>query len=169
MVRVPWVVLLAVACVAVRAVAAEPLGVGDEYPATKLSDQHGAEHSIDADVRVVLFSRDMEGGAVIRKVLEEDPALLERYDAVYVSDVSGMPSFVLAVIAKPKMRGRPYPVLLDETGDATAALPGQEGRPTVLWIEAGRIRRIAQPATSEELVALLASGSGPEEASAGAD
>ncbi len=163
------IVLFAVACLGAPAGAAEPLGVGDGYPATELADQHGEVRRIDADVRVVLFSRDMEGGAIIRKVLEEDPALLERYDAVYVSDVSGMPGFVLSVIAKPKMRRRAYPVLLDETGEATAVLPSQEGRPTVLWVESGRILRIAEPSTPEELVTLLASGSDPGKAPAAAD
>lgn len=153
------VVLLAVAFLGAPAGAAEPLGVGDGYPATELADQHGEMHRIDADVRVVLFSRDMDGGAIIRKALEEDPTLLDRYDAVYVSDVSGMPGFVLSVIAKPKMRRRAYPVLLDETGEATAPLPSQEGRPTVLWVSSGQILRIAEPATPEELVTLLASGS----------
>ena len=141
--------------------AGDPLGVGDSMAPAELNDQHGKPHAIDSDVQVVLFSRDMDGGAVIRGVLDEDPEFLARNGAVYVSDVSGMPRFVLQAIAKPKMRGRPYPVLLDETGEATTGLPGVKGKPTVVWLEAGTIRRIAEPATSEELLVLFESGSGP--------
>ena len=67
--------------------------------------------------------------------------------------VSRMPALVRGMIAKPRMRRRPYPVLLDEEGDATAVLPSREGRPTVLLLEAGRIRRVAHPETPEAVSA----------------
>ncbi|HJO24068.1 MAG: hypothetical protein QF890_08965 [Myxococcota bacterium] len=164
-----WLFLLAAACGAAPALAAEPLSVGDVLPTAELVDQHDVAHGIDADVRVVFFSRDMDGGAVIRTALEQDPELLERQTAVYVSDLSGMPGFVRAVIVKPRLRNRPYPILLDESGAVTAAFPSREGRPTILWLEAGRIRRVAHPETSEELLALIAAGPIPEDESAGPD
>lgn len=160
--RLLW---LAAACLVAGAAAAEPLGEGDAFPEIALANQHGELRRVDAEVRVVLFSRDMDGGAVVRTALDRDPALLERHAAVYVSDVSRMPALVRGLIAKPRMRRRPYPVLLDEEGDATAALPSREGRPTVLLLEAGRIRRVAYPETPEALVALLTGVPIPQEAS----
>ena len=159
--RIQSVLLLAwVLGVGGSAWAGDPIGVGDSMAPAELNDQHGKPHGIDSDVQVLLFSRDMDGGAVIRGVLDEDPEFLARNRAVYVSDVSGMPRFVLNAIAKPKMRGRPYPVLLDETGEVTAGLPNEKGKPTVIWLEAGTVRRIAEPATPEDLRGLFAPGDG---------
>lgn len=134
------------------AAGAEPYAVGSELPALSLDDQHGDSHTLDSSVRVVLFSRDMDGGKVIQQALSEDgQALLEAHSAAYVADVSRMPGLVRRMIAKPRMRKRPYLMWLDEEGDATAELPSEEGRPTLLFLEDRRILRIDYPATPEAL------------------
>jgi hypothetical protein len=110
-----------------------------------LADQHGVEHRIDAAVRLVLFSRDMDGGAVMRQMLDAETlgeapaAFLGRHRAVCVADIHRMPGLIARVIAKPRMRRRPYPVLLDEEGEVSAAWPSQEGRTTLIRLEANRI------------------------------
>ncbi len=135
---------------------AEPLQVGSALPALELADQHGDVRTLDASLRLVLFSRDMDGGGVIQEALkEEGAALLEREDAAYVADVSRMPGFVRRFIAKPRMRRRPYRMLLDETGEATADFPSVEGRPTLLFLESLRVVRIENPESAAELLRAL--------------
>ena len=98
---------------------------------------------MDSHVRLVLFSRDMDGGRVLQDALQKGGAAwLERNRALYVADVSRMPGLIRRVIAKPRMRRRGYPMLLDETGDATASLPHKEGHATLLFLDAGRLTRI---------------------------
>lgn len=134
------------------AAAAEPYGVGDVLPELSLEDQYGQTHALDASVRVVLFSRDMDGGKVIQAALAEDgAALLERYAGAYVADVSRMPGLVRRLIAKPRMRKRPYLMWLDEKGDATADFPSREGLPTLLFLQDLRVLRIEHPETPEAL------------------
>jgi hypothetical protein len=134
------------------AAGAEPYAVGRELPALSLQDQHGDSHTLDASVRVVLFSRDMDGGKVIQQALSQDgQALLDAHSAVYLADVSRMPGLVRRMIAKPRMRKRPYLMWLDEEGDVTADLPSEEGLPTLLLLEDLRILRIHHPATPEAL------------------
>lgn len=109
-----------------------------------IEDQHGSVHTVDAGVRALLFSRDMDGGAVIREALAEDgAALLERGAAVYVSDISGMPWFVRAMIAKPRMRDRPYAMLLDEEGERTEKFPNVEGKATLMVMDGLQVVRIS--------------------------
>ncbi len=48
---------------------AEPYGVGSVLPALSLEDQHGEVHTLDGSLRVVLFSRDLEGGKLIQAAL----------------------------------------------------------------------------------------------------
>ena len=92
-----------------------------------LPDQHGEARAVDASVRILVLSRDMDGGAVVRAALEAqgDAAgeFLSARGAVYVADVSRMPGLVRRLLAVPRMRSRPYSVLLDTTGDATRAEP----------------------------------------------
>ena len=125
--------------------AAQPAGGPASLGPVTLTDQHGVEHSIDAAVRLVLFSRDMDGGAVMRKMLDSEvlgeapAAFLGRNRAVCVADISRMPGLIARAIAKPRMRRRPYPVLLDEEGEVSAAWPSEKGRTTLIRLEANRL------------------------------
>ena len=162
------VLLLAAALLRAGAAAAQTLAVGSAFPALTLEDQHGTVHAIDASLRAVLFSRDMDGGGIIRKALdrplEEDAlAFLARHGAVCVADVSRMPGLIRRTIAKPRMRRRPYPLLLDEEGRVTAALPSAAGRATLIRLDALRIVAVEHHDSPEALRAALAgeAASGP--------
>jgi hypothetical protein len=134
------------------AAAAEPYGVGSVLPALTLPDQHGASHTLDASLRVIVFSRDMDGGRVVQEALAEDgAALLETSRAAYISDVSRMPGLVRRLIAKPRMRRRPYPMWLDEQGEATARFPSRKGLPTLIFVEDLRVLHVEYPASAEAL------------------
>jgi hypothetical protein len=67
-----------------------------------------------------------------------------------------MPGLVRRLFAVPRMRGRPYPVLLDTTGEATAALPAEPGRATVLWLEDLRPVRVELFDSPDALLVALA-------------
>jgi hypothetical protein len=134
-----------------------PLAVGDPMPAVALEDQHGRAGSIGEGVRVVVVSRDMEAGDVVKKALAgRDQAFLDANRAVYVANISGMPALVTRLFALPRMRERPYRMLLDRDGDATKDIPAVPGRPTVLTLEAGKIVRVSQPGDPGALAAEIA-------------
>jgi hypothetical protein len=136
-----------------------PLAVGDALTRFELTDQHDKTHAVDAEVKVVLLSRDMDGGGVVRAALERQgdaaAAFLAERSAVYVADVSRMPGLVRRVIAIPRMRGRPYPVLLDQEGTTTAALPSEAGKASVLWLDGLRLVRVEQVDSPDTLLELL--------------
>lgn len=135
---------------------AQVLHAGALVPAFALEDQHGTVRTVDASVRVLVLTRDMEAGEMVKSVLADDgAATLSKAGGVYVSDVSRMPGIIRSTIAEPRLRQRPYPVLLDREGDVTKPLPSAAGRPTVLVLEALRIVRVEEPMTPEALRALL--------------
>lgn len=146
--------------VAAPAAAGGPTLVPAQLAPFSLPDQHGETRAVDASVRLVVLSRDMDGGSVVREALAKQgggaAAFLAAHGAVYVADVSRMPGLVRSLIALPRMRSRPYPVLLDEDGKATAALPSEEGRATVLWLDALHPQRVDFAATPEALLEQLA-------------
>lgn len=138
------------------AVAPRVLAVGDAVPAFAFRDQHDAALPIDAATRVLLFTRDMSGGGLVKEALAENgKELLTAAGAVYVSDVSRMPGLVLSAFALPSLRKRPYPIALDRSGDVTSVLPSADGKATVLALDAGKIRAITFAATSAEVTAAL--------------
>jgi hypothetical protein len=124
--------------------AASILAVGDEFPTLDLEDQHGAGATIDRSTALVLFTRDMDGGGFVKETLAEGGAeKLAAAKAVYVSDVSGMPSMVRSMFALPSIRKRPYRVILDEKGAATASMPYQQGAVTMLTVEDSKITAVS--------------------------
>lgn len=135
---------------------AEPYAVGSTLPRTELPDQHGEARVIDDSVRVVVFSRDMDAGKVVRAAFEKAGAdLFDRNWAVYVVNVTGMPAIIRSLFAMPAMRRRPYRILVDEEGAKTADFPGGATRPTVMVLEKRKITSLWYPTNAEALIALL--------------
>ena len=112
------------------------LEVGSRVAGATLLDQHGEPHKIDESVRAIFLTREMEGGKVARALLDaEGEAFLQKHRALYIADISDMPGLIANLIAIPKMRSeRPYPILLDRDGRATAAFPSEEDRVTILLL-----------------------------------
>jgi len=154
----PAAAALALVALFAPAAFAEELGPGDVLPALALPDPHGETHVVEADTRVLILSRDMDGGGAVRDALEEGGAeFLAAHDAVYVADVSGMPWLIRKTIALPRLRDRPYPMLLDEDGDDTATLPHREGRATLLFLGEtdNRVEAVEYAGSAEELRAAV--------------
>jgi hypothetical protein len=136
---------------------AEPYAVGATLEPLELADQHGQLRRVDATRRVLLFTRDMDAGEILKQALADDgAALLDRAGAVYVADVSGMPALVLRMFALRKMKERPYPMLLDRDGKKTARLPAQAGKISFLRLDSLRIAELRQLASADEVRAALA-------------
>jgi hypothetical protein len=147
--------------------AADPLAVGSVLSAVELRDQHAVTRAIDSSTRAMLFGRDMDGGKVLKGALEpEGAALLERAGAVYVADVSRMPSLIRRIFAYPSLRRRGYPILLDEEGSITASFPGEDGKGTLMRLDRLRLVSVEQFETAEALRAALETAMGPQERSA---
>jgi hypothetical protein len=122
---------------------AQPYAVGDTIEPFTLEDQHGKSRTVDASVKVILFSRNMEGGDVLKQGLADvDPGYLDGKQAVYVADISRMPGPIATVFAIPAMRRRPYSMLLDRDGKTTARLPDSEGQATLIFLDRLTIQRI---------------------------
>lgn len=131
---------------------AETYAVGDRIEVFALDDQHGTNHVVDNSVSMIVFSRDMDGGDLIKQALSNAPPdLLKEKRAVYIADISSMPGLIAKFFAIPSMRKRPYPMLLDRDGVVTARLPDVEGKATLIIFEDLRIERVLHLETVEEV------------------
>jgi len=135
---------------------AEPLAGGDRLASFSLEDQHGVTRRVDAATRVILFSRDMQGGKLLKAALADAAEdFLASRGAVYVADISGMPKFVARLFALPSMRRRPYSILLDRDGSTTRELPDLEAHATLIFCRELEIQRVEHARTAAEVLGAL--------------
>ncbi len=115
---------------------AEPYKVGTQMPDFTLKDQHGKTYKLNQTVRLILFAgRDMRGGELVTKALENaSKGYLAKYNTIYIVDTSGMPRMVSKLFALPKLRKRPYKILLDPSPSVTKDFPSEKEKVTLLYM-----------------------------------
>ncbi len=132
-------------------VQAAGLTVGDKLDGIELEDQHEKSIAVTSSTQVILFSRGMKGGNIIKEALEtfgdKQPENL-----VYVADISGMPSLVAKFVAIPQMRDLPFRIALDKEGDKTEELNGDKESVTVIHLQQLSITKIEQVVDAEAVL-----------------
>jgi hypothetical protein len=138
---------------------AAPYAVGDRLRPFVLEDQHGVRAEVGYRVRLLLLTRDMDGGRLVKEALAQtSQAELDARDAAYVADVSRMPALVTRLFALPSMRKRAYRILLDRDGTATRDVPSVDGGVTVLRLDGLEVRDLRHVKTPEELRGVVGGG-----------
>jgi hypothetical protein len=124
-------------------VSAASLEIGAPMPVLTLKDQHDTARTIDANTRLLIFSAEREVSALVETALADQTTdSLSAAGIQYVSDISAMPGMVTSMIALPKMRKRPYPMLLGRKAEETAMLPREPGKATLVASDGGSIRSV---------------------------
>ena len=135
------------------------LGPGGEVQVFELEDQFGTVAGANEDTKLILFSRDMEGGGIITEALSgKDGKFLAEHDVVYVADISRMPGWIARFFAVPKMRQYSFPLLLDREGKVTARWPDEEDRGTLITLSGLRIVSVEFFGDPDEISARLDDG-----------
>ena len=158
--RAVWATLAAMALLHPAQLAwSAPLEPGARLPEIVLKDQHDRPVAVTASTRRLVFSAERAVGDMVSKLLSAQPAgVLDRQHAVYVADISAMPSLVTRMFALPKMRELPFAMgLVREAAEQAqvADLPRQPGAATVLHLADGRVRQIDLVRNEAQLLAAL--------------
>ena len=136
---------------------AASLNVDSTVNDIKIKDQFEKEHVIGTNVKTILFASDKKTSDMLRDYLlpiSEKENILEKNGAVYVADISGMPSLISKFIALPKMKKYPFSILLlDDTNKANFAK--EDGKIIVYSLEAGKVVKIDKISTKEELANII--------------
>ncbi len=132
------------------------LGVGDALPALKLSTQHEQSASPAANARQWLFAADNDAANLVSALLDGQPASwLADTRRVYLADIHKMPTLIARMVALPRLRERPYSILLGREAADLAMLPRQRGCVSVLDIEQQKIRAVRFACDQVGLTALV--------------
>ncbi|MFH6599690.1 FAD/FMN-containing dehydrogenase [Ectopseudomonas khazarica] len=113
------------------ALAMEP---GERLAPWTLLDQFDAPYTLNDETHILLVARDMDGAKLVNAALEGQPkGYLEQRQAVFLADISRMPSVIATLFALPKMRDYNYRILLDRNARIAPRYPAGESE--VLWLQ----------------------------------
>lgn len=156
--------LLAIALVAAQS--ALSLGAGETAPFTPydLQDQHGNEHHLKPETRIVVMAFEMSLAKKIHTWLAtKEPDYLASRQAEYVVDISPMPGIITTLFAGPKMRRYPFPIIQATSDDFAAAYPHEEGKITIFRLNDDQKQATFHyVATTDEIEAELESARSPD-------
>ena len=122
----------------------------------ELKDQHDQTVAINEQTNLILFAAGKSTSALMSKTLEDlPPTTLKDKKALYVADISGMPSFITKIVAIPKMQKRPYTIALLKDDALSKRFPQKDGAITVIKLKAGKVTDITFVTKQEEITKVL--------------
>lgn len=113
--------------------AAQAAAVGERLSPWTLSDQFDEAAQLDAGTRLLLVASSRDAAGLVDEALKDQPeGYLEGLGALYVVDVSQMPSMITNWVLKPSMKSADYRILLDYESEVAPEHLGQGDE--VLWL-----------------------------------
>ena len=116
--------------------------VGDNIGTFSLPSQFDEKKSIDSSTKLILVSFEKGTGKDINTFLASKPQdFLAKHKAIFIANISGMPSIITKLFAMPRMREYKHSILLiyDDNDDRFVS---QEKKTTLYKIENGVIKSI---------------------------
>lgn len=103
---------------------------------------------------VVAFEKDT--GKLVNEYLKsKDPYYMPKRHAIYIADISNMPTIITNIFALPKLRKYKHPIYLhfdDEFGDF---VPSKEEQITIIRVKNKKVTGISYVTTMKELQAAI--------------
>ncbi len=124
------------------AVFADVLKVKDTFPYDSFSDQFDKKLAITPQTKELIISFSKKNGKAVKAFLQTHKGYLEKRQAVYLADVSTVPSLVMYLFMKPALQKNNFSVGLIEDEEIANILPKVEGKATVIRLEKMYIKSI---------------------------
>ena len=134
---------------------ANSLSVGSDVSQIKIKNQFDAINPIAAETKTILFASDKATSDILKEyLLSKEGDILTKNNALYVGDISGMPSLISKFIALPKMKKYPFSVmLLDDTNKDFFGK--EEGKIIVYSLDNLKITEMKSISTAKELEEII--------------
>ena len=124
------------------AVFADVLKVKDKFPYDSFSDQFEKKLAITPQTKEIIISFSKKNGKAVKAFLQTHKGYLEKRQAVYLADVSSVPSLAMSLFMKPALQKNNFRVGLIEDEKIAEILPKVEGKTTVIHLEKMYIKSI---------------------------
>jgi hypothetical protein len=116
-----------------------------------LPDQFEKTHTIDKSIRTIIVSFEKSTGADVNSFLNEhEPDYLQKHNAVFVANISEMPSLITKLFAMPKMKKYKHTILIINDEENHQFLY-QEDKITVYTLDNGVVSSIEYVDTVQDV------------------
>ena len=131
----------AVLLLVLSATCAQAVEVGERLASWTLLDQFDQPYSLNDELQVLLVARSMAGAKLLAAALDQQPkGYLESRKAVFLADISRMPSVIATAFAVPAMRDYNYRVMLDRDARIVPRYPVENDAVLWLQLQQGRVQ-----------------------------
>lgn len=131
----------AVLLLVLSATCAQAVEVGERLASWTLLDQFDQPYSLNDELQVLLVARSMAGAKLLAAALDQQPkGYLESRKAVFLADISRMPSVIATAFAVPAMRDYNYRVMLDRSARIVPRYPVKNDAVLWLQLQQGRVQ-----------------------------
>ncbi|ODB85105.1 hypothetical protein A3195_14730 [Candidatus Thiodiazotropha endoloripes] len=123
---------------------ADRLKPGDRLARLEFQDQFDHPHNLEDQTNLVFFAKSKQAGSLMTNILADVSAdRFSKLNAVFISDISGIPSLVTRLFVLPEMRDIEPPILLVREPEKVAWLPREEEKVTVIKLAGGKVDHIS--------------------------
>lgn len=128
---------------------------GTEIPSVTLKNQFDEPMQLTAETKKLFFTPDKKAATVMNEYLQENSKKLDEAGALYVSDISRMPSMITKMFAMPAMKKYPFKIALDRDGELTKNWPREKDKLTVVELNNQKVVSVRFIGTKEEVADAL--------------
>lgn len=121
---------------------ADVLKVKDKFPYDSFIDQFKKKLAITPQTKEIIISFSKKNGKAVKAFLQTHKGYLEKKQAVYLADVSSVPSLAMSLFMKPALKKYNFSVGLIEDEEIANILPHVEGKTTVISLDKMHIKSI---------------------------
>lgn len=130
---------------------ANALNIGESLPTFSIKNQFEKAHTLKNDTQTIIVASGKSTSEIIRDyLLKQEGDFLTKNKAVYVADISGMPSLIAKFFALPKMKKYPFSVLLVDE-EQTKKFSKQDDKITIYRVNEGKITSVNYITNEAEL------------------
>jgi len=137
--------------------ATDGINIGSKISFT-LPDQFDKAHSLTDDTKKLILVFAKATGHTVKKFLNsQDSDYLTKRDAIFIADISPMPTVIRNTFALPDLKKSKYSVLLIYDGEIAKQLKNEKAadKIAVATMEKGVVKNIKFVTTAQEVVAEL--------------
>jgi len=126
------ILILAFAAIAAFASGVE---IGQKFPQLSFENQHEEQLLIDNDTKKVIIAFSKESGAIVKDFLDQNDGYLQQNSAIYLVDVSRVPSLVMSMFMMPSFRKYDFEMGLIKDKIFADSLPRQGSNLTIIELD----------------------------------
>lgn len=137
--------------------ATDGINVGSKITFT-LPDQFDKAHTLSADTQKLILVFAKETGHIVKEFLStQDGGYLTKRNALFIADISPMPTVIRNTFALPDFKKSAYSVLLIYDGEIAKQLKNdtKADKIAVVSLESGVIKAVKYVSTAQEMITEL--------------